>query len=133
MYTYSSTIRLHHTDATGFIYFPNYFALATECFESFLDTSLPLASLLKDGKLNLPVVHAVVDCKIPLSVCDPITIEMILCKSGTTSFTLGFDFKLDNGKVAACVEIVHVAVDKKTGLPVAIPEALHALLKTIPH
>jgi acyl-CoA thioesterase FadM len=131
MYTYSTTIRLHHTDATGFIYFPNYFAIATECFESFLDTSLPLSSLLKEDKLNFPVVHAAVDCKIPLIVSNQIAIEMVLRKSGTTSFTLGFDFKLDNVKIAASVEIVHVAVDKKAGMPISIPKDLLTLLKSL--
>jgi hypothetical protein len=46
MYTYQTTIRLHHTDAAGVVFFSNLFVIAHDAYESFLESHLTLNTLL---------------------------------------------------------------------------------------
>ena len=59
MYKYKTVIRLRHTDSAGIIFFVSLFDLAHECYESFLDPDFSLTSVIEQGEILMPIVHAV--------------------------------------------------------------------------
>ena len=44
MYEYNTAIRMQHTDAYGVVFFASVFVLAHECYESFFERTVSLAT-----------------------------------------------------------------------------------------
>ncbi len=131
MFTYSTTIRLHDTDAAGVIYFASQFRLAHEAYETFMrEAGSPLASLLKKGTVALPIVHAEANYSAPLRLGDELTIKLRLQRLGKTSFTLVSRFSA-NGKTTGYVTTTHVAISKSTGHKVQLPASLKKIIQRL--
>lgn len=131
MYKYQTTIRLHHTDAAGVIYFASLFVLAHECYESFLEQYTSIGSILDQNELLIPIVHADADYLMPLRVSEKITIEMTVTKIGKSSFELGYTFTNSSSQITAEAKTAHVVIAKDTRKPMPIPQFLKTALDSL--
>jgi YbgC/YbaW family acyl-CoA thioester hydrolase len=128
MYSYTTSIFLRDTDATGVLFFTEQMRLALEAFESFLASKgASLGELLESSTCLMPVVHVESDYFAPLKVSDKIEILLKVEHIGNSSFTLTYQIYKE-GKEVGKVGIVHVTVDKNTRTSVPIPQELRALL-----
>lgn len=132
MYTHQTTIRLHHTDAAGLLFFAEQFNLAHDAYESFMESiGFPFAPLLRASQYLLPIVHAEADFGAALSTGDKIAIQVTAERIGDTSFTLGYALLRNGSESVGSVKTVHVLIDKRTGQAITILPELRARLATI--
>jgi 1,4-dihydroxy-2-naphthoyl-CoA hydrolase len=131
MYKYQTVIRFRQTDSAGIIFFASLFDLAHDCYESFLDPDFSLASVIGQGEILMPIVHAEADYNSPIKLGDKFTIEMNLNKTGTSSFELGYAFRNESAKIAAEVRITHVVLQTNTWKPIEIPHTLKSVLSKL--
>lgn len=125
-----TTIRMHMTDAAGVVFYANLFVMAHDCYESWLEQYLRVSEILQKG-LQIPIVHAEADYKLPIRVSDSIMIELTLAKKQTTSFTMQYTFLNAAGQQAATVQTVHVVIDARTRQPIEIPSFLQDALASL--
>jgi 1,4-dihydroxy-2-naphthoyl-CoA hydrolase len=123
-------IRLKETDAAGVIFFVNYFVFAHETYELFLEEiGYSLRRIIGQESFLLPIVHAESDYHQMIGLEDEITILLNVNRIGRTSFTLVYNYFLENQKLAGSVKTVHVCVDKTTFKKRTIPEDFQQALK----
>lgn len=130
MFRYTKTIFLKDTDATGVLYFSEQLKFCQEVFEAFLSKKLTLHQMLREHDFLLPIVHAETDYALPLRVGDEVEIQLSLGEVGSSSLSL--EFKIMKGaQEAGRAKIVHVAISKKTGKSIPIPEIVLDHLRTV--
>ena len=123
------TVRLHHTDAAGVLFYGRLFELAQEALEEALAAGgLPLAELLRDGELRLPVVHADADYAAPVRAGDVLEVRLTF-QAGDRSLRVGAGFVDAAGRRVATARVVHAAVSVATGTAVPLPDAVRALAR----
>lgn len=124
---YRLTVRLHHTDAAGVLFYGRLFELVQEAFEAALERcGLPLSELLR-GEYRLPVVHAQADYTAPVRAGDALTVTLTFA-AGNRSLRVTAGLADAAGRRVAAVTVVHAAVSAATGRPIPLPAALrHAL------
>lgn len=128
VYSYTTSIFLRDTDATGVLFFTEQMRLALEAFESFLTSKgVSLHELLENSTCFMPVVYVESDYFAPLKVSDKIEILLKVEHIGNSSFTLNYQIYKE-GKEVGKVRMVHVTVDKNSRTSVPIPEELRTLL-----
>jgi 1,4-dihydroxy-2-naphthoyl-CoA hydrolase len=124
------TIRLFDTDASGLIFFGAQFRIAHEVYEEFAaHLGYPLAAVLREGKLLLPIVHAEADFAAPLAVGDRVTVWVAVARIGEHSFALRYRLEAAGGTEAGRVDLVHAVIDAATRRPVCVPEELRGALE----
>lgn len=129
MIRHSVTVRLHHTDAAGVLFYGRLFELVQEAFEAALAAGgLPLADLLRDGGLRLPVVHAEADYHAPVRVGDVLEVRVAF-RAGDRSLRLDAEIADGAGRPVGAAHVVHAAVDPVTGTVVPLPDAVRALAR----
>ena len=131
MYTYQTTIRLHHTDAAGVVFFSHLFVIAHDAYESFLESHMPLSTLLSDEAYIIPIVHAEADYLLPLSLSETISVELSLEQTGTSSFNLGYVIKNSKMETAVRLKTIHAVQLKDDGMTIPIPESIRQALETL--
>ncbi len=131
MHTYSTTVRLHHTDAAGILFFANLFIIAHECYESFLDPDVTFNSMFYELNLMMPIVHAEADYYRPLRVSDRITINLGLGHMGNSSFSLEYNIHTKDGESAATIKTSHVVRNKDGSQSVSLPAKLRKKLESL--
>lgn len=132
MFTHQTTIRLHHTDAAGLLFFAEQFKLAHDAYESFMESiGYAFAPLLRSSTYLLPIVHAEADFGAALSTGDKITIQVVAERIGDTSFTLGYTLLRNGAEMVGTVKTVHVLIDKRTGQAITLLPELREKLATI--
>ena len=123
-------IRLKDTDAAATLFFLNYFVFAHETYELFLEEiGYSLRRIIEQESFLLPIVHAESDYHQMIKLEDEITIVLNVNKIGRTSFTLVYDYFLENQELAGRVKTVHVCVDKITLKKRSVPEDFEQALK----
>ncbi|MDE0222825.1 MAG: acyl-CoA thioesterase [Spirochaetaceae bacterium] len=123
------TVRLHHTDAAGVLFYGRLFELVQEAFEEALRAGgLPLGKLLRDGGFRLPVVHAEADYTAPVRAGDLLEVRLTFAP-GDRSLRVGADFVDPAGRTVAAARVVHAAVSAATGTAVPLPDAVRALAR----
>ena len=123
------TVRLHHTDAAGVLFYGRLFELVQEAFEEALRAGgLPLADLLRDGGFGLPVVHVEGDYRSAVRVGDVLEVRLAF-EAGDRSLQVNAEFVDAAGRQVATVRVVHAVVDQETGTAVALPDAVRALTR----
>jgi 1,4-dihydroxy-2-naphthoyl-CoA hydrolase len=128
MFEFKTSIKMHHVDAAGVLFFARQFQLVHDAYEAFMESKgLSLSKILKTADFALPIVHAETDYKAPLFEGDRIVIKLKLKKIGETSFTLSHEIFKENGQLAGTGETVHVSIDKKTGAKIPLPPAARGL------
>ena len=129
MTRHSVTVRLHHTDAAGVLFYSRLFELVQEAFETAMEAGgLPLGELLRDGGFRIPVVHAEADYAAPVRVGDVLEVRLAF-EAGTRSLRVKAEVVDAGGGRVAAVTVVHAAVSAATGIAVALPDALRALAR----
>ena len=128
MFTYTTKIRLHDTDAAGVIFFANQFKIIHDAYEDLLETfGWGFKKMLKSTEYFLPIVHAESDYKAPVLVGDKITITIKVGHIGKTSFS--FEYTLKRGKtLVGTAKTIHVTVDQKTSKKIPLPASLRSAL-----
>ncbi|MCK4485674.1 MAG: acyl-CoA thioesterase [Desulfobacterales bacterium] len=123
-------IRLKDTDAAGVIFFVNYFVFAHDTYELFLEEiGYSLGRIIGQESFLLPIVRAESDYHQMLGLEDEITIVLNVNRIGSTSFTLVYEYFLENQELVGSVKTVHVCVDKTTLKKRPIPEELRQALE----
>ena len=129
MTRHTVTVRLHHTDAAGVLFYGRLFELAQEALEEALAAGgLPLGELLRGGGFRLPVVHADADYAAPIRAGDVLEVRVTF-QAGDRSLRVGADFVDAAGRQVASARVVHVAVSAATGTAVPLPDAVRALTR----
>ena len=129
MTRHSVTVRLHHTDAAGVLFYSRLFELVQEAFETAMEAGgLPLGELLRDGGFRIPVVHAEADYTAPVRVGDVLEVRLAF-EAGTRSLRVKAEVVDAGGGRVAAVTVVHAVVSAATGIAVALPDALRALAR----
>jgi YbgC/YbaW family acyl-CoA thioester hydrolase len=131
MHTFSTTVRIHHTDAAGILFFANLFVIAHECYESYLDPEVTFHMMFNELNLMLPIVHAEADYHKPLQVSDRITVELRLGTMRESSYSLEYDILTEEGERAATVKTSHVVKSKDGRQPASLPEKLIRKLESL--
>lgn len=132
MYTHQTTIRLHHTDAAGLLFFAEQFNLAHDAYESFMESiGYAFAPFLRASQYLLPIVHAEAEYGAALSTGDKIAIQVTAERIGDTSFTLGYLFLRNGSEPVGSVKTVHVLIDKRSGQAITLLPDLRAKLVAI--
>lgn len=132
MFTHQTTIRLHHTDAAGLLFFAEQFKLAHDAYESFMESiGYPFAPLLRTSQYLLPIVHAEADFGAALNTGDKIAIQVTAERIGDTSFTLDYKLLRNGSEPVGSVKTVHVLIDKRTGQTLTLLPDLRTKLATI--
>lgn len=129
--TYTTSIKMHHTDAAGLLFFAHQFAFMHEAYEMFFEAiGMPFKDLLQKEDFFLPIVHAEADYKKPLFVGDPIRITVRVDHVGHSSFALAYQLHLDS-ELVGLGKTVHVTVDKAGKQKCPIPVRLRELLTKV--
>lgn len=125
MFTYQTTIKMHETDAAGFLFYGYLFTIAHDAYEAFLDSAgFSISSILRDSDFMIPIVHAEADYYIPVSVSDRITVQLQIENIGETSFSIIYDIINEMGKIIAHAKTIHTVIDKQHKNKMKIPNAV---------
>lgn len=129
MYRIENSVKLTDTDAAGILFFANYFRLAHEAYESFMDSiDFGLSVILDESDFLLLIAHAESDYKESLRLGQQYSIEISVENIGSKSFRLMFEFLNGSDVSIATVSTIHVAVDKATDQTISLPPKLRDAL-----
>ena len=132
MFNYTTTIKLHETDAAGLLFFSNQFKLLHDAYEALLESiGFGFARMLLEKDYFLPIVHAESDYKAPLFVGDKVTITIKITHIGNTSFTFEYVLRDHAQKIVGTGKTVHVTIDKKTREKIPLPNDMRLTLKKV--
>ncbi|MBD3222619.1 acyl-CoA thioesterase [bacterium] len=125
------TIRLNHTDAAGLIFFPRLFELVQETLEiAMKQRGAPIVERLASDGPIMPIAHCEADFRRPLRLGDEVDVEMTCERIGDKSLTFAYRFLAADGAEAARARTVHVAMDRRTGAPMPLTEAMRRLAES---
>ena len=106
------------------MFFANYFLLAHEAFESFLESvGFDLAEIFRNNEYLLPIAHAESDYKSSLVIGDALEIQLTIEQVRESSFAVVSRFIKVDKSCAARIKILHVAVSAKTKRKIPLPKA----------
>jgi 1,4-dihydroxy-2-naphthoyl-CoA hydrolase len=129
MFTIDFSVRLPDTDAAGILFFGNYFRLAHDAYEAFMESiGFSLRHIIREADFLVLIAHAEADYEKPLRLGDKVTVELVIESVRQTSFVLSYSLKDAQNDVAAKVQTVHVTVEKKSGDKIPLPEMLRTKL-----
>jgi 1,4-dihydroxy-2-naphthoyl-CoA hydrolase len=132
MFTYPTTVKLHQTDAAGLLFFGNYFTLAHDAYQAFVEEAgFSFSKILNETEFLAPIVHAEGDYNTPLFVGDKVTIRVKAENIGSTSFTLAYEIVGARGEEIAKVTTVHVWVSRTDMQKRPLPDWLRDALQKI--
>ena len=129
-------LRMHvhfgDVDHAGILYYPRMFHYAHLAYESWLRTcpgwSLP--DCFHYQKVGTPVVSTEASFHGPLAHGERVTIEVVVERVGSRSFTLGFRLcDQDSGAIRARIRVVHALVSLETFQSMEIPEEFRLFLE----
>ena len=123
------TVRLHHTDAAGVIFYSRLLELAHDAYEALLEQAgLGIGKILVQGEVRLPVVAVEAQFARPIRAGDRLRVELTLTRSGDHSYQVAYRFRDPAGTEVARAATRHVALDATHGRPTALPEALRGIV-----
>lgn len=129
MFEYETSIKIHEIDAAGIMFFGNYFKLANDAIEAFMESrGMSIKTLLEQTGFLLPVARASMDYKTSLRVGDKAVVKLNVKKIGTTSLTLSYEIYKEGEILVATGETVHVSIDRNTGQKIPLPLELVEIL-----
>ncbi|MFQ5454558.1 MAG: acyl-CoA thioesterase [Candidatus Zixiibacteriota bacterium] len=125
MFTLNSQVKLADTDAAGILFYANYFRLAHDGYESFLEAiDYSLNYVINESDILILIVHTEADYKQSLRLGVNYTLQIKVDKIGKTSFALNYRFEDSNSQIVAVIKTIHVTVSKGKNKPVKLPEKL---------
>lgn len=132
MFETKTVIKLHDTDAAGITFFANHFRIAHTAYEAFMKSiGAGLDEMIRNAEHFVLIAHAEADYERPLFHGQTVSISLEAESIGNSSFVLAYEFKTDEGEVAARVKTVHVTIDKDSGDKVAVPKPIFDGLKSL--
>ena len=128
-FSLSTTIRLHDTDASGYIFYGALCRLTQECFEAFLrDRDLSISRWISGDLPAIPVRKFESEYLKPLRVGGEVRVDLVCVELGTTSFVASFAVvDVNTGVECAKARVTHVAVDRESGKPIPLPSVARGL------
>ncbi|MEA2031184.1 MAG: thioesterase family protein [candidate division Zixibacteria bacterium] len=138
MYDLDINVRLHETDAAGVLFFGNYFKIAHDAYEQYMQSiGFNFRQIIDEESYLILIVHAEGDFHKPVYVGDSISVSISASKIGRTSFELEYQLtyldtpqKLSH-QIKAKVKTVHVVIDKETKEPIPLPIKLRTGLEKL--
>jgi len=131
MYTYKTTTKLHQADAAGIVFFVNYFTLAHDAYEAFMESiGYNFNYIIKQTDMLLLIGHAEADYIQSLSPGEKIQVNVKAGKIGHSSYTLNYEIFDSENELACRLKTTHVAIDKK-GSKIELPDRLRTELEAI--
>ncbi len=135
-FKYETTVKLYDTDAAGIVFFGNYFRIAHDAYQTYLEKNgISFAQALRERKILIPIVHAEADYLQPAVVGDRLTIQMTCSKISEHSFVLRYLVKGPDGADLATVSTVHVMIElagnQKIELPAPLKQALEQIYQAV--
>lgn len=116
MFIYQTQIKLHHTDAAGWLFFSKQFEIIHDAYEAWMETlGLPLGPMIQEGQWALPIVHAEGQFKKPLRTGDLIEIQLTVIKISDSSLSLSYSLLNTQLELVGSAQTVHTCVNYKTG------------------
>ena len=132
MYALNMKVRLHDADAAGVLFFANYFKFAHDAYEQFMESiGFNFRDMINHSSYLLLIVNAESNYHKPMYAGDIIKVAVKTKKIGHTSYVLNYEISNGDGEITATCNTTHVAVDKKSNKPIALPEKLIVELKKI--
>ncbi|MFC1557038.1 acyl-CoA thioesterase [candidate division KSB1 bacterium] len=132
MFSYTTKVQLHDTDAAGTIFFAHVLKMAHDAYQAFLESAgFEIGERLRNSSYIIPVVHAETDLLKPVVVGDVLDITLTSKEIGTTSYTIAYDFTNRGDETVFTAGTVHVVIDRRTQKPVPVPEGLKKVLSEI--
>lgn len=129
MYKSKNTVRLPDTDAAGIVFYANYYRLAHEAYEAFMEAiDFSLTYVIDESDISLLIVHCEADYTRSLRLGEEYSVSVNVDGIGRTSFVLSYTFESSPGETIAELKTVHVAVDKSTNKKTNIPDSLRKKL-----
>jgi YbgC/YbaW family acyl-CoA thioester hydrolase len=129
MFVYHVNVKMHHIDAAGVMFFGQFFYLAHDAYESFLEEiSFAVKDILQQDFL-IPLTHAAADYQAPVKLGDTLTVELLVEKIGQTSFTVSYRISNQLDRLVAGVKTVHTTISRQTRQPIDIPPTLREALQ----
>ncbi|MCK4607506.1 MAG: acyl-CoA thioesterase, partial [candidate division Zixibacteria bacterium] len=120
------------TDAAGVVFFANYFRIAHTAFEAFMKSiGCGVDYMIRSADFLILIVHAEADYKRPFLLGDTVSISVEAAGTGATSFVLTYLMRDSAGHVRVTVRTAHVAIDKKTGEKILLPEKVRNGIQSI--
>ena len=132
MFVYYTVIHLHHTDSAGLLFFSHQFEIIHDAYEALLERiGFGFATLIREKKYFLPIVHAESDYKAPLFVGDRLRVEVTVEHIGDTSFTFAYQLFNDKKKLVGTARTVHVTTSKKTRKKIPLPADMRKAIQKL--
>lgn len=129
-FSYPFSVRLHDTDAAGRLFFAHLFRHAHDAYEAFMEQAgVPLARLIREGDILLPLVHAQADYHRALCQGDRVEVEVSIEEIRTRSFAVGYRFRTADGALAATAQTVHLQVNRDGSPAPGLAEQIHQVLR----
>ena len=120
-------IRLSHCDATGQVFYPNYFHIFNALVEDWFYEAIevPFDKLLMERKLSLPTVRLESTFLKPTRMGETVDFWLTVTHVGRTSlrFSMGVD---KDGEHRVRMNRIAVCISQETGRPVELPPDLRA-------
>ena len=128
MYRETIQISFRLADPAGILFFGNFFDLAHDILERFLQhRGITWAEWFNHPTLAFPIRHAESDFRSPLQAGESYGVEAIVSEVSQSSVTFQVSF-LREEKLLARVSIVSVCVNKDTLVKAVIPDTLRQRL-----
>lgn len=124
-FQYRFRVALHDIDAAGVLFFAHLFRHAHDAYESWLRAlGHPLAGMLREQRIALPLVHAEADYHEPLRHGDEIEVRLEPVDVRASRFAVRYRFINGTGTQVASARTVHCCIDPDSGAARTLPDAL---------
>lgn len=124
----TSTLRFHHADPVGIMYFGNILSLAHDGFEEFIVAAgYHWDEWFKSQEYLIPIRHVEADYNSPFFPGKTYDLKVCVAKLGQTSFVMRYHFSRE-AKTHAVVQMVHAVLESATQKKIPLPELLRTRL-----
>ncbi len=121
------SIRFHHCDPAGIVFYPQYFVLMNELVEDWFDRRLgvPFSDLHQRDRLGVPMGRVECDFLEPSKIGDRLAFELAVARLGNASIRLDVVARSgDEVRLRAKLTLVLASLDTRRAVP--IPDDLRA-------
>jgi len=121
---------LHDTDAARRLFFGHLFRHLHDAYELWMEgLGFPIETLIQQGDILLPLIHAEADYRAPILHGERIRIRLAPGRREATRFDLVYQCLKHNDILAATGLTRHCCIDPKRQKPIPIPPALARALE----
>lgn len=126
-FTSIKSVRFHHCDPAGIVFYPQYLVLCHEVIEDWINHGLQVgfSALLRERRLGTPTVKLACDFVKRSSFGDLLNFDLSVGRLGTASFSLNIHAH-SHGESRLRVVQTLVVVDLQTFKAVPIPDDLRS-------